>query len=115
MRALVLSALLLLPVPRFAQSPTVSPGDAARYVGQTVTVQGVVSQVSVSRRSGTTFLNFGGRYPNHGFTAVIFRRSTSLFPDPQQYEGRRVRVTGQVRMYNGKPEIVLESPDQLQP
>jgi DNA/RNA endonuclease YhcR with UshA esterase domain len=97
-----------------AQQPrVVADTQAARSVGRTVTVEGVVAQVSVSRRSNTTFLNFGRRYPNHTFTAVIFRSAANQFPNPRQWEGKRVRVTGEVRLYRGRPEIVLEEPRQL--
>ena len=110
--ALAVCSLCLL-LPARAQAQTVRPEDAAQYVGQVVTVEGQVAQVSVSRRSNTTFLNFGARYPDHVFTAVIFRSAAGAFPNAAQWEGRRVRVSGRVRMYRGKPEIVLESPSQL--
>jgi len=110
---LIAGCALCLLLPAQAQGPTVRPDEAARYVGQVVTVEGQVVQVSVSRQSNTTFLNFGGRYPDHVFVAVIFRSAASAFPDPTQWEGRRVHVRGRVRMYRGKPEIVLDSPSQL--
>jgi DNA/RNA endonuclease YhcR with UshA esterase domain len=99
--------------PLTAQITRIADADAARYVGQTVTVEGVVVQVSHSRKSNTTFLNFGGRYPNHTFNAVIFASVAGRFPAADQWEGRRVRVTGRVRMYQGKPEVVLDQPSQL--
>jgi len=96
-----------------AQNRIVPDSQAAQFVGQSVTVEGVVVQVSTSPRSNTTFLNFGARYPNHIFNAVIFRSAAAQFPNPQQWEGKRVRVTGTVRLYQGKPEIVLETGVQL--
>lgn len=86
---------------------------AAQYVGQTVTIEGTVVSVSSARRSPTVFLNFGSAYPNQTFTAVIFASATSHFPNPRQWEGKRVRVTGRVRLYRGRPEIVLDDPSQL--
>jgi DNA/RNA endonuclease YhcR with UshA esterase domain len=88
---------------------------AARYVDQTVTVEGTVASVGVSRRSNTTFLNFGAAYPNQTFTTVIFSSAASEFPNPKQWEGKRVRVTGKVRLYRGRPEIVLNEAAQLAP
>ena len=74
-----------------SETPTVITPEAARdYVGREVVVDGTVVQVSVSRRSATTFLNFGAVYPNHIFTAVIFRGSRSLFPKAEQWAGRRL-------------------------
>jgi DNA/RNA endonuclease YhcR with UshA esterase domain len=107
-RSILAGALLL------AQSATYSPDQAKGHIGERATVVGVVSQVSTSR-GGTTFLNFGGRYPNHVFTAVIFRSAASQFPEPQRWEGKRVSVAGSIQLYRGKPEIVLNSSTQLQP
>jgi hypothetical protein len=121
-RPITLAMLAVIAACMFASAPSsaiaqqprvVSDSQAAQYVGQTVTVEGTVAQVSVSRRSNTTFLNFGQRYPHHTFTAVIFRSAAAQFPNPQQWEGKRVRVTGEVRLYQGRPEIVIEEPRQL--
>jgi len=95
-----------------SQQLVIRDSETTSHVGQTLTVEGTVASVHVTR-SGTTFLNFGAAYPNQTFTAVIFRAAASRFPDPRQWEGRRVRVTGTVRLYRGKPEVVLEAPGQL--
>lgn len=108
-----LSTMAVAPTNRLcAQEPVVADTAASHHVGQTVTVEGSVASVHEAR-SGTTFLNFGSAYPNQAFTAVIFRSAASRFPNPQQWEGKRVRVTGQVRLYRGKPEIILETASQL--
>ncbi len=101
--------------PLAGQQRVVADRQAAAFVGQTVAVEGTVAGVHVSRRSGTIFLNFGAAYPNETFTAVIFRSAASRFPNPEQWEGKRVRVSGRVRLYRGKPEVVLETPTQLAP
>jgi DNA/RNA endonuclease YhcR with UshA esterase domain len=95
-----------------AQQRVVRDSEAASHVGESVTVEGTVASVHVTR-SGTTFLNFGAAYPKQTFTAVIFPSVASLFPNPQQWEGKRVRITGQVRLYRDRPEIVLEASSQL--
>jgi DNA/RNA endonuclease YhcR with UshA esterase domain len=105
--------LLSLAAPVSAQQRVVHDAEAASYVGQAVTVEGTVASVGFSRRSGTYFLNFGAAHPNQTFTAVIFRSAATSFPNPQQWEGKRVRVTGKVRLYRGKPEIVLEESSQF--
>jgi DNA/RNA endonuclease YhcR with UshA esterase domain len=91
---------------------TVSPQDASQYAGSSTTVEGVVSQVS--RSGGTTFINFGGRYPNHVFYAVILRSNSGSFSNTQSLEGRQVAISGQIEFYKGKPQIVLRSPEQIQ-
>jgi DNA/RNA endonuclease YhcR with UshA esterase domain len=96
----------------FAQN-AVAPQEARNHVGEYVTVTGVVSGVGHSSRSNTTFINFGGRFPNHQFTAVIFRNAAESFDNVDGLDGKTVSVTGKVKMYRGKPEIVLNSPSQL--
>jgi len=96
----------------YAQQRTIGDTAAGSVVGQTLTVEGTVAGVTVLR-TGTTFLNFGAPYPNQTFTAVIFRSAASGFPNPQQWEGKRVRVTGKVQLYRGKPEVILNETSQL--
>ena len=108
---ILLAATLLAGVGVAAQQ-VISDSEAASHVGQTVTVEGSVASVHVTR-SGTTFLNFGSGYSNQTFTAVIFRSNATRFPNPSQWEGKRVRVSGQIRLYRGKPEVVLENASQL--
>ena len=95
-----------------AQQRTIGDTAAGSVVGQTLTVEGTVAGVTVLR-TRTTFLNFGAPYPNQTFTAVIFRSAASGFPNPQQWEGRHVRVTGLVKLYRGRPEIVLNESSQI--
>jgi len=96
-----------------AQAETILPKEASNYVGSVVTVEGVVSQVSTSR-SGTTFINFGGRFPNHVFYAVIFRKNLDQFSRVHALEGRAVAISGTVDLYKGKTQIIIRSPDQIE-
>ena len=94
--------------------PTVSPSEAANHVGEEVVVEGVISAVGYSARSETTFLNMGGKYPNHTFTAVILKTAKPLFPDARSWEGKKVRIRGVVKEYRGKSEVVLERVEQVE-
>ncbi len=95
----------------FAQK-VYSPADAKDHINDTLTVKGVVSQVSVTR-GGQVYFNMGGRYPDNVFSAVILKPNADKFADVKEYEGKTVLVTGKVKMYNGKPEILLEKKEQL--
>jgi len=109
-----LSALgfaLFLATGAFAES--ISPADASQHVGTVTTVEGVVAQVSNSS-GGTTFINFGGRYPNHVFYAVIFKNLANRFPGVHSLEGRMVAISGTIELYKGKPQIILKAPEQLE-
>lgn len=100
-------------VPTGAQTTTVPANDAAQHVGQRVTIEGVVAKIFTSR-NGNTFLDFGAAYPNELFTGWIPQNS-ALSADPALWSlrGRRVKVTGIVELYRGKPEIKIVSTDQL--
>jgi DNA/RNA endonuclease YhcR with UshA esterase domain len=110
----VLSVFLsssLLAAPR-ARAETIAPADAKAHVGQTVTVEAAVSDVHTGR-SGVTFIDIGGRYPDNTFTAVIFAGDVAKFPNASALDGKTVAISGPVQLYQGRPEIILKSADQL--
>jgi DNA/RNA endonuclease YhcR with UshA esterase domain len=110
-KSLVL-ALGLVAIAFPALAATIAPDEAHAHVGQTVTVEGVVSDVHTAR-SGVTFLDMGGRYPHNSFTAVIFKSAAGKFSHVASLDGKTVDVTGRVRLYHGNPEIILNDPSQL--
>lgn len=107
--AAVLAIASVLP----AQAQVISPQEARQHVGSFATVQGTVVQVSTSN-GGTTFLNFGARFPDHVFYAVIFPSVAAQFPGMHGLEGQEVAITGAIDLYQGKPQIILNSPDQIE-
>ncbi len=111
--AALIAAALLASTAAFAAS--IAPSGARAHIGQTVTVDGRISEVHFDRRSGTTFLDLDGRYPANAFTGVIFAGARSAFPDAASLEGRIVDITGTIDLYRGKPEIILKSADQVRP
>lgn len=95
-----------------ARAEAIAPSQAKAHVGQTVTVEGTVSDVFATR-SGVMFLDIGGTYPSNAFAVVIFKDDANKFPDADSLSGKTVDVTGSVRLYRGKAEIVLSDPAQL--
>jgi hypothetical protein len=105
-------ALWALPI----SAATVSPDDAAKHISQTATVCGVVASTKFDAhlRSQPTFLDFGKPYPDQVFSAVILRYDRGKFGTPETtLQGKRVCVSGKIREYRGKPEIILTDPKQL--
>jgi DNA/RNA endonuclease YhcR with UshA esterase domain len=94
------------------QPPVITPDQAAKHIGETVVVRGKVSQIVLSVNL-TTHINFGGIYPNHVFTATIFKVKQTLFTGVRDYAGKDVQVQGVVHLYKGKPEIVLTERAQI--
>jgi hypothetical protein len=102
-----------LSAPLTAQTSTVIPDtEAAQHVGQKATVEGTVVAVFTSK-NGNTFINFGDRYPNQSFTGWIPRDSELAGSDLGGLEGKKVKVTGTIELYKGKPEIKILSKEQL--
>jgi hypothetical protein len=98
-----------------AQTATVIPEkEAAQHVGQRATVEGTVVEVFTSNE-GNAFIDFGGKYPHQTFTGYIPAHSAlagggSSLAD---LEGKRIKITGTIDLYKGKPEIKITSKDQL--
>ena len=99
-----------------ANAATISPADAAGHVGESATVCGVVASAkfAANSRAKPTFLDMGQPYPNETFAAVIFGSDRAKFGEPETtLAGKRICVTGQVRNYRGRPEIIVSDPSQL--
>jgi len=96
-----------------AKSEVISWRDAAKYYGKIKTVEG---WIVVSNNTGKVcFLNFHRDWKKY-FTAVIFSSDFSKFPaHPEDYYlNHKVRITGLIKEYKGKPEIILKSPAQIE-
>ena len=86
--------------------------EAPNYVGKYACVTGIVDHVYTSQK-GTIFINFCSNYKTCPFGVVIFGSNASKFPNPNQYTGRNVEITGFITAYQGRPEIVIENPTQI--
>jgi nuclease S1 len=99
-----------------ARAATLAPEDAAKHAGEDVTVCGTVAgaKYAAQVRGGLTFIDFGKRYPDAPFTALIFAADRAKFGTPEKgLEGKQVCVSGKIQMFRGKAEIVLSDPKQL--
>ncbi len=87
--------------------------DAGKYYGQ---IRTVVGKVVASNNTGKVcFLNFHHNWKKY-FTVVIFSSDYDKFPpNPEDYYlNHRIRVTGLIKEYKGKPEIIVKSPSQIE-
>jgi len=119
--AVTLAALVVLYAARSWLRPAATERDAeliswkqaAKHYGEYLTVEGQI--VLTHRTEKACFLNFNPDW-QHTFSAVIFARCFDAFPpQPEEfYRGKTVRVSGLIKEYKGKPEIVLETPDQIE-
>lgn len=109
MKIVLAIALIGLTAP--AAAATYNPTDAAKHVGEKATVEGTASVYA--SQGGTTFIDLGGSGRDAPFTGVIFKDNIVKFPSITALSGQVVDITGQIREYRGKPEIILNSPDQV--
>jgi DNA/RNA endonuclease YhcR with UshA esterase domain len=86
-------------------------GDAKDHIGEQTTVYGRVYSSKLTK-SGTVLLDIGGAYPNEEFSVVEFDGDTN-FPELVKLEGKIISVTGTIKDFRGKPEIVISSPRDI--
>ncbi|HEV3456452.1 MAG TPA: hypothetical protein VHG32_07815 [Thermoanaerobaculia bacterium] len=100
-----------------APAKRIAPAEAGRHAGENAMVCGLVAaaKYAAAARGRPTFLDFGGAYPDQVFQVVIWGAERGKFHEaPEQaYAHKQVCVTGQIRLYRGKPEIVVGDPAQL--
>ena len=93
----------------------ISACNAKEHIGEKQIIEGSVVN-GYKSGTDTVFLNFEKPYPNQCFTAVIFSSKLMNFPENPQdyYNGKTVRVLGEIKEYKGTPEIILEDSSQIE-
>jgi len=117
-----LPALVLLPLSApatLAQDKPLSPEEAAKKVGERVTVEMVVK--SATLQESVCFLNSQEDFKDkNNFTVFLGRDALKKFKEAKiddpaaHFKGKTVRVTSKVTLYREKPPIALDGPDQIQ-
>ena len=82
------------------------------FVGERKCIYGKVINVYVSKK-GNVFLDFCQDYRTCPFSAVIFQLNVSKFSDLSKYQGKNIELTGLIKTYKGRPEIVINEPQQI--
>ena len=123
MRRVVCTSLLVVVCGRAIgeeKQETISPSEAAKKVGEKVTLQMEVKSVGHSD-SGVYFLNSKENYRDEGnFTIFINKDGVeslqkAKIDDPAiTFKDKTVRVTGEVKLYKDHPEIAVEKAEQIQ-
>jgi endonuclease YncB( thermonuclease family) len=86
---------------------------AGNYIGKYISVEGNIARTHNSGKA--CFLNFHNNWTRY-FSLVIFDNVFHRFPEkPEEfYLDKLVRVRGKIKMFMGRPEIVLNSPEQIE-
>jgi len=88
---------------------------AGNYYGKEMIIEGKITDAYRSK-TNTVFFNFEKPYPNQCFTAVIFSSDQYRFVQSPEnyYSNKSVRIRGEIKEYQGKPEIILKDPSQIE-
>jgi len=85
-----------------------------QYIGQRVTVCSEVYGIKTTDK--VTFINVGAKYPNAPLTIVIFKKDldANFTTSPEKLYGNQpICVTGVVKDYKGKTEIIVSKPEDI--
>jgi len=95
-----------------AASDCIPIQEARQHVGQTQCVTGKVVRVKASP-SGVHFLDFCEDQMACPFTVVIFSQDLKDVGDVRRLAGRMIEIHGEVKLYDGRPEIILNRISQI--
>jgi DNA/RNA endonuclease YhcR with UshA esterase domain len=100
----------------FAQK-RISAEEANKYVGENVTVTGKIvgGKFAEKYKKPSTILNMGGNGSSTAVSIVINNENRKNFPyNPEDYlSNKRVSVTGKVTEAKGRPEILINGPEDV--
>jgi micrococcal nuclease len=96
---------------------TITPEDAAKFIGQQKTICGKVASTHFAAKSKgqPTFINLDKPYPNQVFTVLIWGSDRGKFEKPPEslYSEKEICVTGMIKSYQGRPEIIVRDSAQI--
>jgi len=108
-----IALLLCVIVARAGEPIVIKDSEAIKYLGKEVEVRGRVVSVTTSPL-GTTFISFGGEYPNQTFAGFIAAGSKiASHKRLTMIRGKTISITGTIELYKGKPGIEVVSADQI--
>jgi eukaryotic-like serine/threonine-protein kinase len=93
--------------------------EAAKHLDERCTVQFTVRSAALSKNQKTMFLNSNSNYKSDNNFAVVVHGADSV-PGataaelPNRFQGKTIRVTGLVILYDGRPEVVVSDISHVQ-
>jgi len=111
--AQAIAVVLLLLARAVGASDPIPWSEAGNHAGETVTVEGDVA--AASSTADQVVLEFAPGDASAFRVVLIIPMMTDLPRFPERlYQGKRVRASGVVRRFRGRPEMVLRSPGQIE-
>ncbi len=101
-------------IPEKRGENTIEFQEAPDNVGESYWVRGEVDHVFVSEKENH-FINFCEDYRECPFSATIFREDTENFIELeiQEWEGEIIHIYGDISLYEGRPQVIIETPEQV--
>jgi len=112
MRTLLVLVAAALALPVLAADEPIPWEEAGKHIGEQATVEGRVVAVHCSQLS--CLLAFEKSF--NRFTAVVQAHRFDALPPADlesRFKGKRVQVRGKIEERDGKPEIVVDDPQQI--
>lgn len=106
----VLGLLLLFVSSHSFAQEVIASKDAKDNIGKTAQVKGKVASIFASK-NGNTYINFDEKSPNQTFTVALFKDSQVDISSIT--EGCILTISGEIKDYKGKPEIILTKAEQI--
>jgi len=91
--------------------PKITAYEAKNHIDSQAVVVGKVVEVYTTDK--LVRLNLGKPFPQQIFTAVIFADKTNQFSELDKLKGKTIEVSGKIILYRDKPQIILNSTNQL--
>lgn len=110
----VLAFLFIVQATSFLFSADCLPiHEAGQHIGETKCVTGKVVRVKVGAK-GVHFLNFCEEQMACPFTVVVFSHDLKDVGDVRRLAGRTIEIRGALKLYDGRPEIILNRINQIE-
>ena len=116
MKKLLLFALLTSFTLIKVSAQTLYSKNDLHHSGETITISAKVYGGKILSKDNRSLLDLGGNAPYQSMTIMIPGEDMKKFKGypHMHYKGKRVKVTGKLVLYRGKPQIVVNDPSQVQ-
>jgi DNA/RNA endonuclease YhcR with UshA esterase domain len=89
----------------------IGANEAYKYYEKEMTVTGKVVEVTI--RPKIAFLNIDHNFPHEPLALVMYSNETNNLANLKALDGKSIEVSGKITRYRNRPQITLESTNQL--
>ncbi len=108
----IITCVILTCVPLLSASDCIAIHEASQHVGETKCVEGKVLKIRIGNK-GVHFLDYCDDQIACPFSVVVFPSGLKDVGDVRRLAGRTIEIHGAVKLYDGRPEIILNHIGQI--